>query len=108
VSSLSLSKKRLESRVFESLVKSTVAMHVAIDKYFQLKYGKGFIDKLLDEPVEAYNALKDYFNSEEAADFFIYLVLKVLHRLDVNEALEYLKKGDSESFKRLLRTYLII
>ena len=105
---MSFSKKKLESKVFESLVKSTVAMHVAIDKYFQVRFGKGFVDKLLEEPVEAYDALKEYFSSEEAADFFIYLVLKVLRSLDINEALKYLKEGDSESFKKLLRTHLII
>ena len=105
---MSLSRKKIESKVFESLIKSTVAMHVAVDKYFKVKYGRGFIDVLLDEPVRAYETLKEYFGSEEAADFFIYLVLKVLHRLNIDEAIEYLKKGDSESFKKLIRTYLIL
>ena len=98
--------EELKRKVLEEVMKTAVTMSIAVDKYFALNYGKDFLTLLLEDPIQAYRNLIEYFESVESADFYIYLVLKPIFSHKVDEALAHLKRDDEEEFKKLLKATL--
>ncbi len=96
----------LKKKAIEQVMKSAVAMSVVVDKYYSIKYNKDFLTLLLEDPLEAYRSLIEYFDSVESADFYLYLVLRPIFSHEVDRALESLKQGDDKAFKELLEKVL--
>ncbi len=84
-----------------------------LDAISLARYGKKFLDLLLSNPKDAYNLVKEKYGGDEAsADFvFVTLILKPiaskLGKLGLEyEMLRYVKEGDADKLRDLLRDFM--